>query len=318
MERLLFAGDVALATPATLAAVNAAGITEGAVAPATLAAVNAEGITEGAVALYDNEGVIISKALTKNIPMFTLFVGGGAFANNSKYTNIVSDIDTRRFSYVKSVYVAGTKFNAEITVPTPVEGKDYTLTMAKAHTVLNERYKWSASERAREGDTATIIAKKLSTQLNSLGKNEGFTASVATASGATAKIIVTGTDYEAWNLIAGDSLFGVTITTTKAVKPINDDAALKELQIRCIGGEGINSTSNDARKLYTLPEFSNAGGWTVFTLTFYPHRDLRSGSTENVKTIIHLAIPTGATRIATLEAIFASVNTPAAAAAAGA
>lgn len=294
MERLLFAGNVALATT-----------------PATLAAVNATGIAEGAVALYDHEGAIISKALTKNIPMFTLFVGGGAFANKSKYANIVSNIDTRRFSYVKSVYTAGTKFSAEVTVPTPVVGKDYTLTMAKAHTVLNERYKWSASERAREGDTAAIIAKKLGDQLKSLGKNEGFTATVSVA-----KITVTGIDYEAWNLIAGDSMFGATITTTKAMKPINDDAALKELQIRCIGAEGINSTSNDARKLYTLPEFSNADGWTVYTLTFYPHRDLRSGSTENVKTIIHLAIPTGAAQIATLDTIFASVNTPAAAAAA--
>lgn len=291
MERLLFAGNVALATT-----------------PATLAAVNATGIAEGAVALYDHEGAIISKALTKNIPMFTLFVGGGAFANKSKYANIVSNIDTRRFSYVKSVYTAGTKFSAEVTVPTPVVGKDYTLTMAKAHTVLNERYKWSASERAREGDTAAIIAKKLGDQLNSLGKNEGFTATVAAA-----KITVTGIDYEAWNLIAGDSMFGATITTTKAMKPINDDAALKELQIRCIGAEGINSTSNDARKLYTLPEFSNADGWTVYTLTFYPHRDLRSGSTENVKTIIHLAIPTGAAQIATLDTILASINTPAAA-----
>lgn len=292
MERLLFAGNVALATT-----------------PATLAAVNATGIAEGAVALYDHEGAIISKALTKNIPMFTLFVGGGAFANKSKYANIVSNIDTRRFSYVKSVYTAGTKFSAEVTVPTPVVGKDYTLTMAKAHTVLNERYKWSASERAREGDTAAIIAKKLGDQLKSLGKNEGFTATVSVA-----KITVTGIDYEAWNLIAGDSMFGATITTiTKAMKPINDDAALKELQIRCIGAEGINSTSNDARKLYTLPEFSNADGWAVYTLTFYPHRDLRSGSTENVKTIIHLAIPARAAQIATLDTILASINTPAAA-----
>lgn len=291
MERLLFAGNVALATT-----------------PATLAAVNATGIAEGAVALYDHEGAIISKALTKNIPMFTLFVGGGAFANKSKYANIVSNIDTRRFSYVKSVYTAGTKFSAEVTVPTPVVGKDYTLTMAKAHTVLNERYKWSASERAREGDTAAIIAKKLGDQLKSLGKNEGFTATVSVA-----KITVTGIDYEAWNLIAGDSMFGATITTTKAMKPINDDAALKELQIRCIGAEGINSTSNDARKLYTLPEFSNADGWTVYTLTFYPHRDLRSGSTENVKTIIHLAIPTEAAQIAILDTILASINTPVAA-----
>lgn len=295
MERLLFAGNVALATT-----------------PTTLAAVNATSIAEGAVALYDHEGAIISKALTKNIPMFTLFVGGGAFANKSKYANIVSNIDTRRFSYVKSVYTPGTKFSAEVTVPTPVVGKDYTLTMAKAHTVLNERYKWSASERAREGDTATIIAKKLGDQLKSLGKNEGFTATVSAA-----KITVTGIDYEAWNLIAGDSMFGATITTTaKAMKPINDDAALKELQIRCIGAEGINSTSNDARKLYTLPEFSNANGWTVYTLTFYPHRDLRSGSTENVKTIIHLAIPTEAAQIAILDTILASINTPAAATAA--
>lgn len=294
MERLLFAGNVALATT-----------------PATLAAVNATNIAEGAVALYDHEGAIISEALTKNIPMFTLLVGGGAFANKSKYTNIVSNIDTRRFSYVKSDYVVGAKFSAEITVPTPVEGKDYTLTMAKAHTVLNERYKWSASERAREGDTAAIIAEKLSTQLNSLGKNEGFTATASVS-----KITVTGIDYEAWTLIAGDSLFGAAITTKKAIKPINDDAALKELQIRCIGAEGINSTSNDARKLYTLPEFSNANGWTVFTLTFYPHRDLRSGSTENVKTIIHLAIPTNADQIAILEEIFASINTPVAAKAA--
>lgn len=293
MERLLFAGKVALATSD---------------APATLAAVNTTGIAEGAVALYDHEGAIISKALTKNIPMFTLFVGGGPFANKSKYANIVSNIDTRRFSYVKSVYTTGTKFSAEVTVPTPVVGKDYTLTMAKAHTVLNERYKWSASERAREGDTADIIAKKLGNQLKSLGKNEGFTATVSAA-----KITVTGIDYEAWNLIAGDSMFGATIATTKAMKPINDDAALKELQIRCIGAEGINSTSNDARKLYTLPEFSNADGWTVYTLTFYPHRDLRSGSTENVKTIIHLAIPTGAEQIAALDKILPSINTPAAA-----
>lgn len=295
MERLLFAANTALATT-----------------PATLAAVNATGIAEGAVALYDHEGAIISKALTKNIPMFTLFVGGGA-ANKSKYANIVSNIDTRRFSYVKSVYTAGTKFRAEVTVPTPVVGKDYTLTMAKAHTVLNERYKWSASERAREGDTAAIIAEKLGDQLKSLGKNEGFTATVSLA-----KITVTGIDYEAWNLIAGDSMFGATITTTKAMKPINDDAALKELQIRCIGAEGINSTSNDARKLYTLPEFSNANGWTVYTLTFYPHRDLRSGSTENVKTIIHLAIPTRAAQIDALDTILASINTPAAAPAAAA
>lgn len=293
MERLIFSKSVALATT-----------------PATIAAIGAAGITEGAIALYDDTGAIISKALTKRIPSFSLFVGGGAFANNSQYNNSVLDIDTYRFEYAKTVYEAGTNLNAKVTVPTPVANKDYTIVMVKPGTVLNERYKWSASTRAKEGDTATTVAKRLADELTKLGKSEGFS-----ATNAAGVITIVGTNYEHWNIVASDELFGATVTyTTKGVKPVNDDAAIKALQERCIGGEGINYTDKNAYQLYKLSEYTSATGWVTYALTFYNSRNLRSGNTENVKSIVYLAVPTGSASIETLDAIFASITNPAAAA----
>lgn len=290
MERLLFSKSVALATT-----------------PTTIAAIGTAGIADGAVALYDDAGAVITKALTKRIPKFSLFVGGGAMAKPSSYMNNVLEISTSRFEYAKTVYAAGTQFSANVTVPTPVKDKDYTIVMAKPGTVLNERYKWSASTRAKEGDTATTVAARIVAELNVLGKNEGFS-----AENAAGKITVTGTEYQNWNMIASDSLFGAAVTVaTKGVKPVNDDAALKALQLRCIGAEGINSTDKNAYQLYKLPEYSSTGGWTTYAITFYNPRNLRSGSNEDVKQIVYLAVPTGSPSIATLDAILASIVTPA-------
>lgn len=287
MERLLFAKNVALATT-----------------PASINEIGETGIAEGAIALYDDTGAVITDAPTRRIPRFSIFIGGGAFANASDYYNSVLDIDTYRFEYAKTEYAAGTNLSVDITVPTPVKDKDYTITMVKPGTVLNERYKWSSSTRATEGDTATTVAKRLADELKALGKNEGFT---ATASAA--KITITAKDYQNWNVVVGDKLFGATVTVnTKGVAPVNDDAFLKELQLRCIGAEGINATERDAIQLYKLPVRSSATGWTTYALTFYNSRNLRSGNTENVKSIVYLAVPTGSASIATLDKIFAALS----------
>lgn len=287
MERIIFSKSASLATT-----------------PATIAAIGVNGIAEGAVALYDNTGAIIKSTLTKRIPSFSLFVGGGAFANKSQYNNNVLDIDTYRLEVAKTVFAAGTKLNAKITVPTPVKDKDYTITMVKPGTVLNERYKWSSSTRSKEGDTATTVAKRLADELVALGKNEGFK---ATASGAV--VTITASDYQNWSIIAGDNLYGATVTyTTKGMKPVNDDAAIRALQERCIGGEGINYTDKNAYELYKLPEYTSASGWVTYALTFYNGRNLRSGNTENVKSIVYLAVPVGSASITNLDAIFASLT----------
>lgn len=287
MERLLFAKNVALATT-----------------PASINEIGEAGIVEGAIALYDDTGAVITDAPARRIPRFSIFIGGGAFANASDYYNSVLDIDTYRFEYAKTEYAAGTNLSVDITVPTPVKDKDYTITMVKPGTVLNERYKWSSSTRATEGDTATTVAKRLADELKALGKNEGFTAT-ATA----AKITITAKDYQNWNVVAGDKLFGaIVIVNTKGVAPVNDDAFLKELQLRCIGAEGINATERDAIQLYKLPVRSSATGWTTYALTFYNSRNLRSGNTENVKSIVYLAVPTGSASITTLDKIFTALS----------
>lgn len=287
MERLLFAKNVALATT-----------------PASINKIGEAGIAEGAIALYDDTGAVITDTPARRIPRFSMFIGGGAFANASDYYNSVLDIDTYHFEYAKTEYAAGTNLSVDITVPIPVKDKDYTITMVKPGTVLNERYKWSSSTRATEGDTATTVAKRLADELKALGKNEGFTATAAAA-----KITITAKDYQNWNVVAGDKLFGATVTVnTKGVAPINDDAFLKELQLRCIGAEGINATERDAIQLYKLPVRSSATGWTTYALTFYNSRNLRSGNTENVKSIVYLAVPTGSASITTLDKIFTALS----------
>lgn len=287
MERLLFAKNVALATT-----------------PDSINEIGEAGIVEGAIALYDDTGAVITDTPARRIPRFSIFIGGGAFANASDYYNSVLDIDTYRFEYAKTEYAVGTNLSVDITVPTPVKDKDYTITMVKPGTVLNERYKWSSSTRATEGDTAATVAKRLADELKALGKNEGFTATAAAA-----EITITAKDYQNWNVVAGDKLFGATVRVdTKGVAPVNDDAFLKELQLRCIGAEGINATERDAIQLYKLPVRSSATGWTTYALTFYNSRNLRSGNTENVKSIVYLAVPTGSASITTLDKIFTALS----------
>lgn len=287
MERLLFAKNLVLAT-----------------SPDSINSIGEGGIAEGAIALYDDTGAIITDTPARRIPRFSIFIGGGAFANASDYYNSVLDIDTYRFEYVKTEYAPGTNLRVYITVPTPVKDKDYTITMVKPGTVLNERYKWSSSTRATEGDTATTVAKRLADKLKALGKNEGFTATATDA-----KITITAEDYQNWNVVAGDKLFGTIVRVdTKGVAPVNDDAFLKELQLRCIGAEGINATERDAIQLYKLPVRSSATGWTTYALTFYNSRNLRSGNTENVKSIVYLAVPTGSASITALDKIFTALS----------
>lgn len=293
MKRLIIAGSATLATT-----------------PATLAAIKASGIAADQIALYRGDtGAVISAALTEQIPSFGLFVGVGSFATDGEYMQSIAEISTRRFSYTKTPYAAGTKFSASITIPTPVEGKDYTLLMAKKGVVLNERNKWSATIKAKQGDTAATIATYLVNELKALGKNEAFIASLSTAT-----ITVTATNYQDWELIASDDLFGTTVTTTThGLSPVCDDAYIKDLYRQCIGDEGIYGTDPSGMKLYKERTIASSTNWTLYTLQFYNPKPFKTTTGEDVRQIVHIAIPGAA--VTTLDAILASIINPAAAAA---
>lgn len=291
MKRLIIAGSATLATT-----------------PATLAAIGASGIAAGQIALYRGDtGAVISAALTEQIPSFGLFVGVGAFATDGEYMQSVAEISTRRFSYTKTPYAAGTKFSASITIPTPVEGKDYTLMMAKKGVVFNERNKWSATIKAKQGDTAATIATYLANELKALGKNEAFTASLSTAT-----ITVTATNYQDWELLAADDLYGTTVTTTThGLPPVCDDAYIKDLYRQCIGDEGVYGTDPSGMKLYKERTIASSTNWTLYTLQFYNPKPFKTTTGEDVRQIVHIAIPEAAAT--TLDAILASIINPAAA-----
>lgn len=290
MKRLIIAGSATLATT-----------------PATLAAIGASGIAAGQIALYRGDtGAVISAALTEQIPSFGLFVGVDAFATDGEYMQSVAEISTRRFSYTKTSYAAGTKFSASITVPTPVEGNDYTLMMAKKGVVLNERNKWSATIKAKQGDTAATIATYLTNELKALGKNEAFTASLFTDT-----ITVTATNYQDWELLAADDLYGTTVTTTThGLPPVCDDAYIKDLYRQCIGDEGIYGTDLSGMKLYKERTIASSTNWTLYTLQFYNPKPFKTTTGEDVRQIVHIAIPGAA--VTTLDAILASIINPAA------
>ena len=287
MKRLIIAGSATLATT-----------------PATLAAIGASGIAAGQIALYRGDtGAVISTALTEQIPSFGLFVGVGAFATDGEYMQSVAEISTRRFSYTKTSYAVGTKFSASITVPTPVEGKDYTLMMAKKGVVFNERNKWSATIKAKQGDTAATIATYLTNELKALGKNEAFTASLSTAT-----ITVTATNYQDWELLAADDLYGTSVTTTHGLPPVCDDAYIKDLYRQCIGDEGIYGTDPSGMKLYKERTIASSTNWTLYTLQFYNPKPFKTTTGEDVRQIVHIAIPKAAAT--TLDAILASIINP--------
>lgn len=288
MKRLIIAGNATLATT-----------------PTSLADIKTSGIDAGQIALYRGDtGAVISAALTEQIPSFELFVGVGTFATDGEYMQSVAEISTHRFSYTRTPYADGTKFSASITVPTPVEGKDYTLLMAKKGVVFNERNKWSATIKAKQGDTAATIATYLVNELKALGKNEAFTASLSAAT-----ITVTATNYQDWELIASDDLFGTAVSTsTHGLPPVCDDAYIKDLYRQCIGDEGIYGTDPSGMKLYKERTISSSTNWTLYTLQFYNPKPFKTTTGEDVRQIVHIAIPGAAITI--LDAILASIIKP--------
>lgn len=285
MKRLLIASSETLAT-----------------IPANVADIKNTRIVAGEIALYRlDTGAVISKALTEKIPGFSLFIGADALSTDGESMKSVGEISLRRFSYTKTVYADGIKFSANIIIPTPVEGKDYTLTMAKKGVVFNERNKWSATTKVRKGDSASTIATRLGNQLTAFGKNEAFEVEVVEG-----KIKVTATNYTDWNLIAGDDLFGTEVNSISCLPPVCDDAYIKDLYRQCLGDEGVYGTDPSGLKLYSDPTISSPVGWTLYTLQYYNPKPFKTTTGEDVRQIVHIAIPVA--KAATLDILASFIN----------
>lgn len=210
----------------------------------------------------------------------------------------------RHFSYVKSVYSGGTAYTSNVTITAPAADGHYTLILVKKGTKFNERNRWTATVPVKIGDTANDVAAKLGKYFEANATNLNITVAVAEA-----KITFTANDKnDDFKLIGADDLLDIAVTETPAVAPLNNAEQIKDLANKAAADAGFVYTYEDVdvNPGYPLNPLARPNaedvGYTIFTLRFAVPRHTKTRD-EVVHQIVQVAFPTGATAIATVEAI---------------
>lgn len=203
---------------------------------------------------------------------------------------IVIPIDFASARITTSTPQAGVKFKAEITIPEPVAGKDYTLQLIKLGTEKHERYSWTVTDNGSHKTTAAAMAKSLGDQFTNMieAGNEQLDGLKVTV--AEAKITIKDEkNYQGWNLIAGDDLVGTDATITAAVAPTLDAAYVKNLASFCSQNRGFSNVYLDGTSIYPgYPMEIEDKNYKMYSIQFkYPRK---YGRTRDEAPIQELAI----------------------------
>lgn len=221
---------------------------------------------------------------------------------------VVIPIYKNKFSYSKMTYQAATAYTSNFTIAEVTPGLDYTVIVAKKGVNFNERFKWTATVRAKSSDTATTVAKALVDLITANGDGSGVT-----ATNNAGKVTITakekGVDYK---VTLADDIFGLAITETAAKVALADAAYVKDLAMKAAADAGIEYTYDDfIYPNYPLnplaqPDASDTG-FTIFTLKFAEPREMKTMDTA-VNQIVQIALPTKAGAIATIETILKALS----------
>ena len=203
---------------------------------------------------------------------------------------VVIPIDFTSARVTISTPQAGTKFKANITIPEPVAGKDYTLQLIKLGTEKHERYSWTVTDNGSHKTTADAMAKSLGDQFTNMieAGNEQLDGLKVTV--VEAKITIEAKkNYQGWNLIAGDDLVGTKVTITAAVAPTLDAAYVKNLASFCAQNRGFSNVYRDGASIYPgYPMEVEDTTYKMYSIQFkYPRK---YGRTRDEAPIQELAI----------------------------
>lgn len=203
---------------------------------------------------------------------------------------IVIPIDFASARVTISTPQTGTMFKAEITIPEPVAGKDYTLQLIKLGTEKHERYSWTVTDNGSHKTTAAAMAKSLGDQFTNMieAGNEQLDGLKVTVE--EAKITIEAKkNYQGWNLIAGDDLVGTEVTITAAVAPTLDAAYVKNLASFCSQNRGFSNVYRDGASIYPgYPMEVEDKDYKMYSIQFkYPRK---YGRTRDEAPIQELAI----------------------------
>lgn len=203
---------------------------------------------------------------------------------------VVIPIDFASAHITVSTHQAGKMFKAEITIPEPVAGKDYTLQLIKLGTEKHERYSWTVTDNGSHKTTAAAMAKSLGDQFTNMieAGNEQLDGLKVTV--AEAKITIEAKkNYQGWNLIAADDLIGTDVTITAAVAPTLDAAYVKNLASFCAQNRGFSNVYRDGASIYPgYPMEVEDTTYKMYSIQFkYPRK---YGRTRDEAPIQELAI----------------------------
>lgn len=203
---------------------------------------------------------------------------------------VVIPIDFASARVTISTPQTGTMFKAELTIPEPVAGKDYTLQLIKLGTEKHERYSWTVTDNGSHKTTAAAMAKSLGEQFTNMieAGNEQLDGLKVTVD--EAKITIEAKkNYQGWNLIAGDDLVGTEVTITAAVAPTLDAAYVKNLASFCSQNRGFSNVYRDGASIYPgYPMEVEDKDYKMYSIQFkYPRK---YGRTRDEAPIQELAI----------------------------
>ena len=203
---------------------------------------------------------------------------------------IVIPIDFSSARVTVSTPQTGKMFKAEITIPEPVAGKDYTLQLIKLGTEKHERYSWAVTDNGSHKTTAAAMAKSLGDQFTNMieAGNEQLDGLKVTVDAAKVTIEAKK-NYQGWNLIAADDLVGTDVKITAAVAPTLDAAYVKNLASFCSQNRGFSNVYRDGASIYPgYPMEVEDKNYKMYSIQFkYPRK---YGRTRDEAPIQELAI----------------------------
>ena len=202
---------------------------------------------------------------------------------------VVLEVNIDSLIVTKVTKTDGTKFNANIIIPAPVTGKDFTIELVKLDTTKYERRDWTATTRCKSGDTAETVAARLQKELAAKVENQNVDVTISTDT-----ITATAKDYQPWKLIAADDLYGTTVnTTTNGSAPTCDKAYVQNLASEAAQNRGFNNTLADGATIYpSYPMDVDADYYTLYHLKFKNPRVYGRTHDEAVWQEVTIAVPT--------------------------
>lgn len=193
----------------------------------------------------------------------------------------------------------GKMFRADITIPEPVAGKDYTLQLIKLGTEKHERYSWTVTDNGSHKTTDVAMANSLGGQFTNMieAGNEQLDGLKVTVDGA--KITIEAKkNYQGWNLIAADDLVGTNATITAAVAPTLDAAYVKNLASFCAQNRGFSNVYRDGASIYPgYPMEVEDTTYKMYSIQFkYPRKYGRTRDEAPIQEL-DIVVPTGNTKL---------------------